>query len=53
MSNYFLNGVKLKYRAFSSYGDLTDFVNKCKIEKDEIQQIIQTEPSRIILLYWD
>ena len=53
MSDRFLNNRKLNYEEFFSYDDLIDFVNDNKIESDDVQQIVQAEYHKILLIYWE
>lgn len=51
MSDRFLNNRKLRYKEFFAYAYLIDFVNNNRIESDDIQQILQVENNKIVLLY--
>lgn len=43
---------KLKYKTFCNYASLVEYVNSMKLEKEDIQSIIQIEYHNIILIYW-
>ncbi|MBQ0112402.1 MAG: hypothetical protein KBT03_04650 [Bacteroidales bacterium] len=45
--------MKLKYKTFSDYATLIEYVNLVGIEKENIQSINQAEYRNIVLIYWE
>lgn len=52
MSDRFLNGRKLEVEYFDSCPELVSYVNRNKVESNDIQQITQLSGSNWVLLYW-